>query len=184
MEIICAHEPPTLNHSILQSTLAGLTVMLLSLAAGGQESSSTPVTLEAPHVEETSLVPSFRVAHFRLETLDLETLDEESFPAPDEATSSSGKPQPGLVKRSIKRIGEDQKRLYLAPFEAHNLKWDALVLVGTGAFLAADRHIENNVPHSHFTLYQTTSDIAIAGLSGSPTLICSVRSFNFSMKRS
>jgi len=97
----------------------------------------------------------------------LETLDEESFPAPGEATSSSGKPQPGLVKRSIKRIGEDQKRLYLAPFEAHNLKWDALVLVGTGAFLAADRHIENNVPHSHFTLYQTTSDIAIAGLSAS-----------------
>jgi len=153
-----------LNQSILQSTLAGLTVMLLSLAAGGQESSSAPVPLEAPHVEGTSRVPSFRVAHFRVETL-----DEDRFPAPDEApdSSSSGKPQPGLVKRSIKRIGEDQKRLYLAPFEAHNLKWDALVLVGTGAFLAADRHIENNVPHSHFTLYQTTSDVAIAGLAGS-----------------
>jgi membrane-associated phospholipid phosphatase len=39
--------------------------------------------------------------------------------------------------------------------------------VGTGAFLAADRHIENNIPHSHFTLYQTTSDVALAGLAGS-----------------
>src|SRR6266481_4107023 len=70
LEIICAHEPTTLNHSILQSPLSGLSVMLLSLAAGGQESSSTPVPIEAPHVEGTSRVPSFRVAHFRVETLD------------------------------------------------------------------------------------------------------------------
>jgi membrane-associated phospholipid phosphatase len=83
--------------------------------------------------------------------------------SPDTSISS----QEGLVKRSVKRIGEDQKRLYLAPFKPHNFKWDALVLVGTGAFLAADRHIENNVPTSHFRLYQDTSDIAIAGLAGS-----------------
>jgi len=44
---------------------------------------------------------------------------------------------------------------------------DAVVLIGTGAFLAADRHIESNVPNSHFTLYQDTSDIAIAGLATS-----------------
>ena len=61
----------------------------------------------------------------------------------------------------------DQKNLYLAPFEPHNLKWDALVLIGTGAFLAADRHIENNISHAHFHAYQTTSNIALAGLAGS-----------------
>jgi hypothetical protein len=46
-------------------------------------------------------------------------------------------------------------------------KWDAIVLVGTGALLAAVRHVENNIPHSHFTLYQVTSDVAIAGLATS-----------------
>ncbi|MGA8762724.1 MAG: phosphatase PAP2 family protein, partial [Candidatus Sulfotelmatobacter sp.] len=71
------------------------------------------------------------------------------------------------MKRSVIRIAKDQKRLYLAPFKPYNLKWDAVVLVGTGAFLAADRHIENNLPGGHFTLYQTVSDISIAGLSGS-----------------
>jgi membrane-associated phospholipid phosphatase len=46
-------------------------------------------------------------------------------------------------------------------------KWDAIVLVGTGALLAAVRHVEDNIPHSHFTLYQVTSDVAIAGLATS-----------------
>ena len=82
-------------------------------------------------------------------------------------TSSSTEPQEGIVKRSVTRIGRDQKNLYLAPFKPHNFKWDALVLVGTGAFLAADRHIENSLPNSHYQLYQDTSNIAIGGLAAS-----------------
>src|SRR5258708_18869356 len=117
--------------------------------------------LRAAGSQGIALAPNFRVTDFRLETVD-ESADPDS---PD--NSSSSKPREGLVKRSIKRIGEDQKRLYLAPFEPHNLKWDAIVLVGTGAFLAADRHIENNISHSNFTAYQATSDIAIAGLASS-----------------
>jgi hypothetical protein len=69
-----------------------------------------------------------------------------------------------LIKRSVHRIGQDQKRLYLAPLEAHNLKWDALVLVGTGALLASDRHIEKNISTAHYTAYQDTSNAAIYGL--------------------
>jgi hypothetical protein len=97
------------------------------------------------------------------------TPDEVAAASSDDDTSSSANTssEHGFVRRSVDRIGEDQKRLYLAPFKPHNFKWDALVLVGTGAFLAADRHIENNIPHSHFSLYQDTSDIAIAGLAGS-----------------
>ena len=119
--------------------------------------------LPGPGIQGTAFVPNLRLPDFRFETL-----DENSTASPDAAPdTSSSKSQPGLVKRSVKRIGEDQKRLYLAPFERHNIKWDALVLVGTGAFLAADRHIESNIPHSNFTAYQATSDIAIAGLAGS-----------------
>ncbi len=70
----------------------------------------------------------------------------------------------GLVTRSVKRTLEDQKELYLAPFKPSNFKWDALVLGGTAALLATDRHIEKHIGNAHFTFYQDTSDVAIAGL--------------------
>jgi hypothetical protein len=108
--------------------------------------------------EETTLAPNFRVAAFRVVAAD------EDSAAPDAPAVAEHE---GFVKRSLKRIGQDQKRLYLAPFEPHNLKWDAVVLIGAGAFLAADRHIEANVSHSNFTAYQDTSNIAIAGLATS-----------------
>jgi membrane-associated phospholipid phosphatase len=148
-----------LTKSILQLTLAGVAVTLLSVAAHSHESSSLPVLLPSPEIQGTALAPNFRVAAFRFDTSDA---DNSAPDAPAEAA-----PRQGLVKRSIHRIGADQKHLYLAPFKPHNFKWDALVLVGTGAFLAADRHIENNISHSNFTAYQTTSNIALAGLAGS-----------------
>ncbi len=70
----------------------------------------------------------------------------------------------GLVMRSVKRILEDQKELYLTPFKPSNFKWDALELGGTAALLASDRHIETHIGTAHYTLYQATSDVAIAGL--------------------
>ncbi len=152
-----------MNQSTLQSALASLVISLFSVAAAGQELSTNPVLITTPQVRGTALAPNFRVAAFRMETPE----SDEDSAAPDTSSSSSSEPKQGFMKRSIDRIAADQKRLYLAPFEPHNLKWDALVLVGTGAFLAADRHIENNVPNSHFTLYQATSDIAIAGLATS-----------------
>jgi PAP2 superfamily protein len=145
----------------LRVTLAALTVTTLVGAASSQESSSALVLPATPLLQRTALRPTFRVDDFP-------ALDAGN-PTPDGVpeTSAGADQQQGLVKRCVKRIGQDQKRLYLAPFKPHNFKWDALVLVGTGAFLAADRHIENNVPHSHYTLYQTTSDTALAGLAGS-----------------
>jgi membrane-associated phospholipid phosphatase len=147
-----------------QSILVGLVTTLFSVAGSCQEVSSVPTLLPPPGVQGTDLAPNLRVAAFRLETLD-------DPPAPDagpDSTTSSNQHQ-GLLKRGIKRIAQDQEHLYLGPFEPHNFKWDAVILLGTGAFLATDRRIENNVPNSHFTLYQATSDIAIAGLAGSLT---------------
>jgi len=88
------------------------------------------------------------------------------------ATQSSSQPQNqtqpadhhGLVMRAVKRTLEDQKELYLTPFKPSNFKWDALELGGTAGLLAADRHIETHIGHAHYTLYQATSDVAIAGL--------------------
>lgn len=89
-----------------------------------------------------------------------------------EATGGSTQPQihtqesdhQGLVMRSVKRTLQDQKELYRAPFKPSNFKWDALVLGGTAALLASDRHIEKHIGNAHYTVYQATSDVAIAGL--------------------
>jgi hypothetical protein len=126
-----------------------------------QEVSQGPALL-MPEVKETSLAPNFRVANFRVETRDAESADGDS-----SSSTSSDAEQDGIVKRSVKRIGKDKKRLYLAPFERHNLKWDALILVGTGALIAADSHIEPHISTAHFQAYQDTSNIAIYGLAAS-----------------
>jgi PAP2 superfamily len=166
MEKKASARPKDLNKRLLarQSILilTGLIAALFSLSAPCQDVSYSPAPL-TPAVQGIDLARNFRVADFRLETL------ADDGPNPDAAPGAAAESDQhqGFVKRSFIRIGQDQKRLYLAPFEPHNLKWDAVVLVGTGAFLAADRHIENNVSHSHYTLYQDTSNIAIAGLASS-----------------
>ncbi len=149
--------------SLLRRSASIGVLSLLSLSAFSQDTPFNTVRLQPAPTPETVLAPNFRVAAFRLQPLDTNAAAPDA--APD--TSAANEPQQGLVKRSVTRIGQDQERLYLAPFKPHNFKWDAVVLIGTGAFLAADRHIENNVPTSHFQLYQDTSDIAIAGLAAS-----------------
>jgi hypothetical protein len=67
----------------------------------------------------------------------------------------------------LRRGLEDQKELYAAPFESSNIKWDALVLAGTGALLATDRRIERQLPGSNFQRYQNSSNVAVGGLAAS-----------------
>jgi hypothetical protein len=144
-------------------TLAAFAVTVLAVTANSQELSANPPLFATRATEVTTPAPNFRIGDFRVEPVDA---DE---PAPDDPpNASTGNDQhQGFVKRGLRRIGQDQKFIFKGPFEAHNLKWDAVILVGTGAFLAADRHIENNLPSGHYTLYQDTSDIALAGLAGS-----------------
>ena len=82
---------------------------------------------------------------------------------------SQGSRRHGLVMRSVSRILEDQKELYLTPFKPANFKWDALELGGTAALIAADRHIETHISHAHEMLYQNASDAAIGGLGAALT---------------
>ena len=125
-----------------------------------------------PPAEDTFEIPavgSFDISTLPPGTFERDARGEDSAP---QNTTGTRPPQSqalpsdheGLVMRSVKRTWEDQKGLYRAPFKRSNLKWDALVLGGTAALLASDRHIENHIGTAHFTLYQTTSDVAIAGL--------------------
>ena len=113
-------------------------------------------------------------------TFDISTLPPGTFERDARGEDSAGQgatgslPQPhiqaqesdhqGLVMRSVRRTLEDQKELYRAPFKPSNFKWDALVLGGTAALLATDRHIEKHIGHANQMVYHTTSNVAIAGL--------------------
>src|SRR5580704_8970537 len=109
----------TLNESILQLTRAALAVTALAVAASSQESSpATPLLPAAPTTQQMASVRSFRIGDFRLET---PNADSPSPDSPPDASANSDQ-RPGLVKRSIIRIGQDQKFLFKGPFEKHNLK--------------------------------------------------------------
>jgi hypothetical protein len=86
---------------------------------------------------------------------------------PSSASTASPAQHEGFMKRVLKRGLEDQRSLYAAPFKPSNIKWDIIVLAGTGAFLATDRRIETHVSHSNFNVYQNISNASLAGLSAS-----------------
>jgi hypothetical protein len=150
---------------LCQSILVGLASTLFSLAALCQEPSSGPVLLPLPTVKETTLAPNFRITALRVETFPADSGDGAEPDSP--STPPTGDEQGGLIKRSIRRIEQDQEHLYMAPFKPHNFKWDALVLAGGGTLYVFDRRIESHISHSNFQAWQDTSDIAIAGLSAS-----------------
>lgn len=137
-------------------------LLFASTAAVLSTSADCQTNALGPGVTETSAdvaaMPSFNVSAFRAGTF------------ADDASSGAATTQPnseqhgGLVSRSVKRILEDQKGLYLAPFKPANFNWDAIMLAGTAGFLVADRHIENALPSGHYQFWQNTSDIAIGGL--------------------
>ncbi len=146
--------------------LATFAFPLFSHFALCQQSSSLEL-LSAPESllksQGTALAPNFRVADFEFKTIAEDAAADDEAPNSDSSSSR----QEGLVKKSIVRIGGDQKGIYLAPFKRKNLKWDAIVLVGTAAFLAADRRIENQISTSNIQTYQDISDIGIGGLAAS-----------------
>ena len=139
-----------------------LTALLVAASNSAFCQVGSDFNLATPSV---SSLPALDVARLTLPE-NLAALPESTEALPDSERSSQTE-RHGLVGRGVRRILQDQEHLYLAPFKPHNFKWDALVLVGTGAFLAADRHIENNISHAHYHVYQTTSNVALAGLAGS-----------------
>jgi membrane-associated phospholipid phosphatase len=120
-------------------------------------------TLSFGHPQESagrfSSAPVLNVMSLRTET-----------ESPENDSTGSGaetSERHGLMKRVVKRVLEDQKGIYSAPFRPANFKWDILFLAGTGALLATDRRIETHVPHSDFNLYQNISNAALGSMSAS-----------------
>jgi membrane-associated phospholipid phosphatase len=81
------------------------------------------------------------------------------------AASSSKGEQPGFIMRNLRRGLEDQKQLLSAPFKAKNIKWDAMVLLGTGGLLAVDRQISRQIPTEHVNISHDVALVALLGTS-------------------
>jgi hypothetical protein len=161
------------RNNTYRSLLALFAIAVFSDSAFCQTQSFKALPSLPSSVEDTIQMPvggNFDITALALPKFEPDPGEQES--AKQNATGSSSQPQiqlvgsehHGLVTRSVKRTLEDQKELYRAPFKPSNFKWDALVLGGTAAFLATDRHIEKHIGTAHYTFYQATSDVAIAGL--------------------
>ena len=149
----------TICRSLLPALLAALcsASALCQITAFATDPSPTAPERLNETTSAVTALPTFDVSALGAGTFD----DDAAGNAPAHETERH---QPGLIRRSVKRILDDQKGIYFAPFEPAHLKYDAILLAGTAAFLVTDRHIENNLPGGHFRLYQNTSNIAIAGL--------------------
>ena len=146
-----------MHHSSVRSlTLSKYLLIIAALCGSSLAQSQLPAMFPADTKTTALAEPSFDVSSFSPGTFD----DDASA----DTTSESDSRRSGFVSRMVKRGLEDQKELYLAPFKPSNFKWDALVLAGTAGLLIADRHIENGLPGGNHSFYQTSSNIAIAGL--------------------
>ncbi len=84
----------------------------------------------------------------------------------DDPGESAPPERQGPVHRGVTRYLHDQKELYSAPFQRSNFKWDVLVLAGTGALIATDRHIERHLPGGNVDIYGNVSNVALGGTAG------------------
>jgi hypothetical protein len=143
-----------------KAVLVGLTAALFSASAPCQTVSFTPILPPFKTSLAGTHLPSFQVKALRMDPLNE---DRGASGIGDDPAAQSH----GIIGRIIKRGLRDQKDLYAAPFKPSHIKWDALVLAGTGAFLATDRRSEKPLPDGHFQIYQNSSDIALGGLAAS-----------------
>ena len=146
---------------LLKMGSAIVTAFIMSVvAASGQ---TTESTFDLHPVGLFSTAPSLNLAVNR----------EDSNLPDDNSSASQGNSgeHGGFMGRLFKRMLDDQKGMYAAPFKRSNIKWDVLFLAGTGSLLATDRRIETHVPHSNFTLAQRTSNAGLISISGSAGLV-------------
>lgn len=83
-------------------------------------------------------------------------------PADLPSSSSAGnETEHGWLTRQLARGFEDQKEIWTAPFKPSNFKWDALMLVGTGALIATDRRTSRALPTGHVQLFRNITNISL-----------------------
>ena len=87
-------------------------------------------------------------------------------PSGQNRAGNGSQPDPervGTFHRVARRIWRDQEELWAAPFKKSNLKWDAMVLLGTGALIATDRQTVPDVSQHTIDVSSNISNAAIYG---------------------
>lgn len=135
-----------------------LLALFVSLPIAGSCQNSAALNLLRPANPKLMLLDESR--------LSLSGMTADDGTPPSDSAVSGESERHGVVGRSVKRILEDQKSLYLAPFKPTNLKWDVLVLVPTGILLAEDRHIERHLPGGNLNFYSVISNVTIGTTAG------------------
>lgn len=130
---------------------------LLNVGAIAQ-TSSPPVSPASARRD----IPSMTGVRFEVSSLPPGTFGEDA----GQPTQRESSDHDGVVTGSLKRVFEDQKELYKAPFKPSNLGWSALVVGGTAVLLVEDRNIESALPIGHATLYSGLSNAGIAAMGG------------------
>jgi hypothetical protein len=138
-----------------------ITLALALLAISHPALSQTRSVLDPIHAREGD-VPAFKLVAPGFSTAS----DPEDPAAFDDPSDPNRLETEGLVRRGIKRALRDQKELYRTPFQRSNFRWDATVLVGTGALIATDRHIERHLPGGNVDIYGNFSNVALGGTAG------------------
>jgi membrane-associated phospholipid phosphatase len=77
--------------------------------------------------------------------------------------SQQGPEHAGSFHRAATRLWRDQEELWTAPFKKSNLKWDAMVVLGTGALIATDRQTVPDVSQHAIDVSSNISNAAIYG---------------------
>jgi membrane-associated phospholipid phosphatase len=87
-------------------------------------------------------------------------------PSGQNPAGNGSQPDPervGTFHRAARRIWRDQEELWAAPFKKSSLKWDAMVLLGTGALIATDRQTVPDVSQHTIDVSSNISNAAIYG---------------------
>lgn len=144
------------QRTMLKSILVGSLALAVCIPAPCQTPSPWP-TLPSADISASSSPETY------LHSTDLIPPGHPQASAPPQ---NPGPPQQhSLVVRSVKRGLSDQKKLYLAPLEPSNLKWDALFVIGTGALVASDRQTTRALPTSHVDLFRNMTNISLGATS-------------------
>jgi len=83
---------------------------------------------------------------------------------PADSSSAQDSDAHGPLRRGATRILQDQEQIWTAPFHKSNLKWDAAVLLGTGALIATDRQTVPGTSQQAINLSGNISDGTIYGI--------------------
>jgi len=129
---------------------------LLTIPRAGCQTNSAKVLPDAPSAIVAQSFPGFAKDILKAQPLIPDA------PLPD-APASEQDTHPSVLRRVV----QDQKEIYRAPFHRRNLKWDLVFLAATGGLIAGDKHMSGSLSRDHVDVSQHISDVGMYAMTAS-----------------